>query len=153
MKNIVKQILLVSLIALLQLGAGSVAIAQENSASEESNTETKVAPRPKVELKLPFLPAPDGVPKLAPENAADPDEIRDSILNQFLPRVGQILLTVTVLASFGMLIFSGFKYFTSFGDEDAGSTAKRTAIYAIVGLLIAFVSLIVVQLINRLPLT
>ncbi len=152
MKNIVKQILLVGLIALLQLCLGSVAIAQEDK-DEAPKTETKVAPRPKVELKLPFLPAPDGVPKLAPENAADPDEIRDSILNEFLPRIGQILLTVTILAAFGMLIFSGFKYFTSFGDEDAGSTAKRTAIFAIVGLLIAFVSLIVVQLINRLPLT
>ncbi len=56
---------------------------------------------------------------------------------------GTLLPQIFIFAGlllFGYLLFGGFKYLTSSGDEDAVEQAKKTITSAIIGMLIIFTS-------------
>src|ERR1700727_1547693 len=56
-----------------------------------------------------------------------------------------VLSIVLGIAGVIMVVISGFKYITSGGDAGAVSSAKRTLIYALVGLVVAALSQFLVQ--------
>ncbi|MBT6068971.1 hypothetical protein HOG48_04410 [Candidatus Peregrinibacteria bacterium] len=56
---------------------------------------------------------------------------------------------ITILA----LMYGGIQYLTSFGDDTKNENAKRTIIFAIVGLLIAIFSYTIVSIVSETPLS
>jgi len=58
-------------------------------------------------------------------------------INKVIHTVIRVLSVVLGAVSIIMIIVSGFRYITSGGDTGAVSSAKRTLIYALVGLVIA----------------
>lgn len=49
-----------------------------------------------------------------------------------------------------LIIYSGIKYITSRGDQTAIDSAKKTLTYAIIGLIVIFLSFFIVKLISTL---
>lgn len=49
-----------------------------------------------------------------------------------------------------LIIYSGIKYITSRGDQTAIESAKKTLTYAIIGLIVIFLSFFIVNLISTL---
>lgn len=60
-----------------------------------------------------------------------------SVINKVIKAVVQVLSVVLGVAGVIMVIISGFRYITSGGDSGSVSSAKRTLIYALVGLAVA----------------
>jgi hypothetical protein len=58
-----------------------------------------------------------------------------------------LLITVTVLSLF-FLIFGGIKWITSQGDKSRLDSARKTIIYAIVGLVLAFMAFFIVNIVG-----
>ena len=66
-------------------------------------------------------------------------------LSRILKAVLSILSIIAGVIAVFMIIISGMKYITSSGDAQAVSSAKRTLIYAIVGLVVVAVSQLIVR--------
>ncbi len=60
--------------------------------------------------------------------------------NGVISRIVNILSVVVGVVSVIFIIMGGIKYITSNGDSSAVSTAKSTIIYALIGLLVAFMA-------------
>lgn len=56
-----------------------------------------------------------------------------------------IAIGLAALACVGILIFSGYMYITAAGDENKVEKATKSLTYAIVGLVICFIAVILVQ--------
>lgn len=68
-----------------------------------------------------------------------------------LTRIAEIISVVVGIASVIVLVISGLKYVTSGGDSGSISSAKRTMIYALVGLIVVAVSRALISgVLNRL---
>lgn len=81
--------------------------------------------------------------------AGDPFELPDagepSAVQQFgVALVNAILLFVGLIAAI-FLIFGGVQYITSAGDDQKTATAKKTILYAIVGLIVIGLSVAIVN--------
>lgn len=63
--------------------------------------------------------------------------------------ISAFLLVITVLSLF-FLIFGGIKWITSSGDKSKIDNARKTIIYAIVGLMLAFFSFFIISLLGNL---
>lgn len=59
------------------------------------------------------------------------DAIRDRVRN-----IAVRAIELGALLAVGFIVFSGFRYTTSYGDDEKVKHAKSTAIYAIIGLII-----------------
>ena len=59
-------------------------------------------------------------------------------------------LVFSGLTALVLIIYSGIKYITSKGDQAAIDGAKKTLTYAIIGLIVIFLSFFLVQLISTL---
>lgn len=57
------------------------------------------------------------------------------------------LLALAGIVAIIFIVIGGVRYLTSQGDEDAVALAKNTIIYAVIGLLVIFVSAVVVNLV------
>lgn len=60
-----------------------------------------------------------------------------STINRVVKSVLQIISFILGIAGIIMVVVAGFKYITSNGDTGAVGSAKRTLIYALVGLVVA----------------
>jgi len=60
-----------------------------------------------------------------------------------------LLVSITILSLF-FLIFGGIKWITSSGDKAKLDSARKTIIYALVGLILAFLSFFIVNLVGQL---
>lgn len=78
-----------------------------------------------------------GVDCAAPANADDPLFGSDNSLFQ---RVTGILIFLIGVISVIMLIIGGIRYAVSGGDQSAVTAAKNTILYAIIGLVVAFLA-------------
>lgn len=65
-------------------------------------------------------------------------------LQEIALNVLQVLLSIVGLLAIIMLVVGGIMYMTSAGDETSAGTAKKTITYAIIGLVVALVSLVIV---------
>lgn len=59
-----------------------------------------------------------------------------------------IFLVVVVLLSLGFIMYGGFNWIMSQGDKTKLESARRTILYAIIGLVIAFFSFFIIQLVG-----
>ena len=86
-------------------------------------------------LNLPIpLPQPDGSP---------------SDLAVWLPQVLNLAIGLAALVCVAVLIGSGYMYITAAGDETKVEKATKSLTYAIIGLIICFISVILVQFVLR----
>lgn len=65
-------------------------------------------------------------------------------------QVINILLSLIVIAAVVMIIVAGFRMITGGGNPDQIAKAKRTIVWAIIGLVVAFMSFAIVQIIQSL---
>jgi hypothetical protein len=73
--------------------------------------------------------------------AATPDgQSNTTDIQQIVRNVVNVLLWVVGIASVIMLIVGGIRYVVSAGDQNAVQGAKNTILYAIVGLVVAFLA-------------
>jgi len=63
----------------------------------------------------------------------------------WLSGVINIAVGLAALVCVGILIYSGYMYITAAGDENKVSTATKSLTYAIVGLIICFIAVILVR--------
>ena len=61
-----------------------------------------------------------------------------------------ILLTLTVILAVVVIIVSGFQMIAGGGNPDQVAKAKKAIIWAIIGIVVAFMSFVVVQIIQSL---
>ena len=68
-------------------------------------------------------------------------------LNQVLTLITNTLMVVIGALAVFFIIFGGVKYLTSGGDKDKVTSAKNTILYAVIGLVIALLARVIVQLV------
>lgn len=144
-----RKVLFFVMLGLLLLPA-NFAYAQSISDTDQSSV---VTPPPTKTYEIPFLPKPDGLPGATTGQLSDPRELRNYFLSTLFPKVTKFLISIVAVGSFAMLLFAGLRYLTALGDTEKGDSAKNTAIYAIVGLVVALLSFVAIQLISSLPLS
>lgn len=85
------------------------------------------------------IQAPSGIPTGAPGEAG-----------QLVGFAVAVLLVVVILLAFFVIVYAGFRWITSEGDKERVVNARRTIIYALIGLLIAFLSFFGISLFGSL---
>lgn len=78
---------------------------------------------------------------------ANPDPAKLSYLETIFANFLNLALTLAGLAVFIMLIIGGFRYLTSGGDPKQTEAAQKTITMAIVGLLVAIASWLILKFI------
>ncbi len=71
------------------------------------------------------------------------------LIQDWVPQVINLAIGLAALVCVVILIASGYSYITAAGDENKIEKATKTLTYAIVGLVICFISVILVQFILR----
>lgn len=103
------------------------------------------------DYEIPTLPRPTGVPTIDAEDFSDVRDVRGFFIDEFFPRVTRLLIWGIGLVGFFMVLYAGVRYFTTFGKEERAEDAKQAMIYALVGVLVAFLSFAIIQIIGSLP--
>ena len=80
-------------------------------------------------------------------------EKQQIVLKNFFPAFSLRFLIFTSIASLLGILYGGFLYISDLGEEQNLEQAKKAITYSILGLIIAFMSYALVQIINVLPLT
>lgn len=67
---------------------------------------------------------------------------------EFVAGLIDVLLAFLAVAAFIALVVGGIQYMTSFGDEEKATTAKRTLVYAVTGLIISVSLFTIIKVIS-----
>ena len=73
----------------------------------------------------------------------------DTNINSLVLSVINLLLYIVAVVAVVMIIVGGMKYLTSSGDSGKVTSAKNTVVYAVVGLLVAIFSWVIVNFIVK----
>lgn len=90
---------------------------------------------------------------LIPECIADPEKVRTagaSCITDSITHFTSLLLLGVALGSFVYLLYGAFLYTTAFGDEKKVEQGKKSITYALVGVVIATLAYLLVQLLKNL---
>ena len=132
-------------------------------ASASTNTSTHTinqllalnTSQPKIllaENKL-IIPKPSYLTGADPSTQAKESEsggIRQWVVENVMPRLTVIIVGFVGTSALIMLIVSGVRYLTAYGNDEAATSAKKMIIYSIVGLLLAIFSYAIVSIIINL---
>ena len=77
------------------------------------------------------------------------ESITDKI-NKFLKRLINIISAIIGVVAVIMIIFGGFRYVTSGGNDSSVTSAKNTILYAIIGLIIVALAQLLVRFVLNL---
>ena len=88
----------------------------------------------------------DGVGKVLDGSCAEDEITMDNIWNTAADVVNWILIAVGIICVV-FIIFGGIRYATSGGDAEKVKKAKNTLLYAIIGLAIALLAAVIVNLV------
>lgn len=69
----------------------------------------------------------------------------DSTLQDFIIKIINWAIGFSAVVAVVMIIFAGFKYITAGGDENKIGSATKTLTYAIVGLVVCFIAVLLVN--------
>ncbi len=69
------------------------------------------------------------------------------LLQDYIRTYIELALEFVAVIAGAFLVFAGFKYITSGGDAEVAATAKRQIVYAILGIVIAGLALLIVQVV------
>jgi len=93
---------------------------------------------PAYTFAAPLIDKDTGGPKASPSD-----------VTKFIERVKNIILGVAGIIAIAMLIYGGFLYMTSGGNEERAQKAKTYLTYAIGGLLLVLLSYVIVYLLVK----
>lgn len=120
-------------------------IGNTDRANAESHTQIPIIPKPA------FQP---GLPEDTPRD--DPATFAAAAQDYFLKSAARLtngfIGAVAALAVL-MLIISGIQMLVAYGDEEKITSAKKTATWAIFGLLLTILAYAIVSILNTLPIT
>ena len=74
-------------------------------------------------------------------------------VNNFLKRLINIFSAVIGVVAVIMIIFGGFRYITSGGNDTSVTSAKNTILYAVIGLIIVALAQLIVRFVLKLKLS
>lgn len=69
----------------------------------------------------------------------------DSTLQDFIIKVINWAIGFSAVVAVVMIVFAGFKYITANGDENKIGSATKTLTFAIVGLVVCFIAVLLVN--------
>jgi type IV secretory pathway VirB2 component (pilin) len=73
------------------------------------------------------------------------EETDGSSVNRLIATILNILSFIAGVAAVIMIIIAGFKFITSQGDSSAVTSARNTALYAVVGIIIVVLAQVIVR--------
>lgn len=73
----------------------------------------------------------------------------DGTLKDFITKIINWAIGFSAVVAVVMIIFAGFKYITAAGDENKISSATKTLTYAIVGLVVCFIAVLLVNFVIK----
>lgn len=129
-KNILK--ILALIIITLNLGATVVF-------AEEQGTASK--------FKQSIIPKPSTLPGPTVTPGAENDSLRKTLVTNILPKFAVIMIGSTASLALVFLIISGIRLATAYGNDEVIQKAKKQAIYAIIGLVVALMSYTIVTIV------
>jgi predicted Rossmann fold nucleotide-binding protein DprA/Smf involved in DNA uptake len=80
-------------------------------------------------------------------NVQDVGQVSEYLQIGLLPRVAMVIISLAIGGSVVMIIYGSIQLLTAYGDTEKYSTAKKTIMFALVGLVIALLSYAIVQII------
>lgn len=122
-------------------------VVPEKEPEEVEPTEPSTRPN----AVLPPIPKPDFLPGPDFNDNTDGNSVVSYITTKFLPAISKRFITIIAVISLIVLTYSGVLFFTALGEEDKVTKARKAAIFAVVGLIIAILSFTIVQILNLLP--
>lgn len=136
MKNKTIKIIIFTIALVISMQFVSQTINQNISYAEdeESTTQTKTP------LIIPK-------PSTLPGNSTEGTAIRSWFSDSILPKWTQGLIGFTGALAFLMMVISGFRYLTAYGNEESATSAKKMLIYSALGLVLAITSYAIVSII------
>ncbi|MBT5347003.1 hypothetical protein HOJ01_00525 [bacterium] len=152
MKSLFKNFLIIITLCTSLIFGTVIASASENTTQDESTDQSSqgTANQNTQSFGI-YKPSKLPGPKFTQENPTTKEKQR-TILNQFLPKFSIRLLVFITIASLLGLIYGGFLYISDLGEEQNLEQAKKAITFSIVGLILAFLSFAIVQIINVIPL-
>ena len=157
MKSLFKKFLIITLLSTSLVFNTLIASASTDGSSTQSTTQSSTTQNTENKENQNtqsfgiYKPSKLPGPKFTQENPTTKEKQR-TILNQFLPKFSIRLLVFITIASLLGLIYGGFLYISDLGEEQNLEQAKKAITFSIVGLVLAFLSFAIVQIINVIPL-
>ena len=99
-----------------------------------------------------FKPSNLPSPGFGGENVSTKEK-QQIVLKNFFPAFSIRFLIFVTIASLLGILYGGFLYISDIGAEQNLEQAKKAITYSIIGLIVAFMSYAIVQIINVLPLS
>jgi hypothetical protein len=120
---------IINAVLLLQVKTATVLAQDSNSGT----TETKAPQIPKIST----LPGPQ---------EGDVGQVNKYLTSDLLPRIANTVVQIAITASVVFLIVGAIMFLTAYGNDEKLSNAKKTVIFALIGLFISLLSYAIVQL-------
>ena len=115
----------------------------------EKALQANASSRGKVELSDPV-----GSDILPGGRLLEPESIRDSfIFSKLMPFLIKYAIGLAAALAVIAIIYGGYQYMTAYGDEEKHKTAKKTIIYAVIGLVLAITAFGIVKIITAIKIT
>ncbi len=150
MKKIITHILVTALsLHLISVATTTYAdtTPQKTLIAVEGEGETENKPANKL-----IVPKPGALPGAQEDTQAEGGGIKAWITGKVLPTWTKGIVGFVASLSFVMLVVSGIRYLTAYGNEEAATSAKKIIIYSILALLLAMFSYTIVSIIVRIKL-
>ncbi len=103
-----------------------------------------------ITTEMPSIPKPEFLP--GPSEDYSQSEIQDYFREKAIPDFIAGFIGIIGLMSFVSLIVAGIQFLTAYGNEERVASAKRTAIYAVAGFVIAILSYAIVSILGSVSL-
>lgn len=131
---------LLKLILAVSLLITPVLATNAQTPTQDSNNNTTTT--------LPILPKPELLPgPTDPTGQSNPKDTLNYVTERLIPQASARFVTIIAVLSMIGIIFAGVKYYTAFGDDTKAESGKNIAIYSIIGLVVALMSLAIVSII------
>ena len=96
-----------------------------------------------------IIPAkPSNIPGPCPKTV-DKDGISRTLTSSILPGIAVFLIGIVGGVSILFLVIAGVRFSTAYGNEEDVQKAKNQAIYAVVGIVVALLSYVIVEIITK----
>lgn len=96
------------------------------------------------EMKPPPIPDIKTLPR---PDVEDVGEVSRYLRTGFLPRIALTVVSIAIGAAVIMIIFGAIQMLTAYGDTEKYANAKRTVMFSLLGLVIALLSYVIVQIV------
>ncbi len=78
----------------------------------------------------------------------NPEKITFEHIYTLIINIINVLLGIGAFIAFAMILYGGFIYLTSYGDENKTTTAKNTLTWSIVGIIVIMLAVVIVNFVT-----